>query len=137
MDKALFSSRSAEWETPLYLFDALNTEFEFTLDPCATKENAKCAKFYTKVDDGLSKNWDGESVFMNPPYGREIGHWIKKATEAKALVVMLLPARTDTKWFHEYIYNKMEIRFMRGRLKFGQSKNSAPFPSMIVIKRYP
>ena len=129
-----FSSLTNEWATPQDFFDMLNDEFMFTLDPCATKENAKCAKFYTQEDDGLAQSWDNEIVFCNPPYGREIGKWIKKASEAVGgVVVMLIPARTDTRYFHEYIYQKAEIRFIRGRLKFGDSKNSAPFPSMVII----
>jgi len=126
-----FSSATPEWATPQELFDQLNKEFNFTLDPCATKENAKCPKFYTKEDDGLSRDWTGEKIFMNPPYGREIGKWIKKLAEVGG--VALLPARTDTKWFHDYIYGKAEIRFIKGRIKFGGHQNSAPFPSMIVI----
>lgn len=126
-----FSSKSNEWSTPQDLFDELDREFRFTLDPCATKENAKCERFYTKEDNGLSKSWKIESVFMNPPYGREIGKWVKKISEDGG--VALLPARTDTKWFHDYILGKAEIRFLRGRLKFGGSKNSAPFPSMVCI----
>lgn len=134
INKGLFTSKTDNWATPQNLFDQLNSKFNFTLDPCASKENAKCEKFYTKEDDGLSKNWDNERVFMNPPYGREIGKWVKKASEQQGgVVVCLLPARTDTKYFHEYIYGKAEIRFIKGRLKFGGSKNSAPFPSMIVI----
>ena len=128
-----FSSKTPEWETPQTLFDALNKEFRFTLDPCATKQNAKCRKFYTLKEDGLKQSWKGEQVFMNPPYGREIGAWVKKISEEGG--VALLPARTDTAWFHDYILGKAEIRFLRGRLKFGDSKNSAPFPSMIVVFR--
>lgn len=129
-----FSSKTNEWSTPQDFFDTLNKEFHFTLDPCATKETAKCEKFYTEEDNGLSKNWDNEIVFCNPPYGREIKKWVKKGSQAKGgVVVMLIPARTDTIYFHEYIYGKAEIRFLRGRLKFGKSKNSAPFPSMLVI----
>ena len=127
-----FSSKSYEWETPQDFFLELHREFDFTLDPCATHENAKLPKYYTKEENGLSKNWDGERVFMNPPYGREVARWVKKAYESKALVVGLLPARTDTQWFHNWIYNKARIRFIKGRLKFSK-KNSAPFPSMVVI----
>ena len=109
----------------------------FTLDPCATHANHKCIKYFTKEDDGLVKDWNHNRVFMNPPYGREIGKWVKKAWMSvngnDCMVVALLPARTDTKWFHDYILGKAEIRFIKGRLKFGSCKNAAPFPSMIVI----
>lgn len=135
MNDVLFSSKSVIWETPQDLFDKLNAEFHFDLDVCALPENAKCEKYYTPEDDGLLQPWNGV-CWCNPPYGRTIGKWIQKAYETFAgggTVVMLLPARTDTKWFHEYIYNKAEIRFIKGRLKFGDSKNAAPFPSMIVI----
>lgn len=129
-----FSSKSNDWSTPKEFFDTLNKEFKFNLDPCASNENAKCINYFTKEIDGLSKSWDGFNVFCNPPYGREIGKWVKKASEAKrGVVVMLIPARTDTKYFHEFIYNKAEIRFLKGRLKFGGVRNSAPFPSMLVI----
>jgi phage N-6-adenine-methyltransferase len=130
-----FSSKTNEWATPQALYDQLNKEFLFTLDPCATPENAKCAKFYTPEDDGLSKSWDGERVFCNPPYGRQLKAWVKKASEVRGgVVVLLIPARTDTSYFHDYIYRSgAQIRFLRGRLKFGDSKNSAPFPSMVVV----
>ena len=135
MNDVLFSSKSVVWETPQDLFDKLNAEFHFDLDVCALPENAKCEKYYTPEDDGLLQPWNG-TCWCNPPYGRTIGKWVQKAYETFAgggTVVMLLPARTDTKWFHEYIYNKAEIRFIKGRLKFGNSKNAAPFPSMIVV----
>lgn len=132
-----FSSKSNEWTTPQYLFDEFNEEFNFTLDPCATDENAKCSKYFTIEDDGLSKDWSNDVVFMNPPYGREIKHWIKKAYEESlkgATVVCLIPARTDTTYWHDFIFDKADdIRFLKGRLKFGNGKNSAPFPSAIVI----
>jgi len=132
-----YSSKSNEWATPQNLFDELNDEFNFTLDPCATDENAKCSKYFTIEDDGLSKDWSNEVVFMNPPYGREIKKWIKKAYEESlsgATVVCLIPARTDTAYWHDFIFDKADdIRFLRGRLKFGNSKNSAPFPSSIVV----
>ena len=135
--KALFSSRTDEWSTPQNIFEELNKEFYFNLDPCATKDNAKCRKFFTKAQDGLKQNWQGYNVFCNPPYGRKIKEWVIKAyTESlkpNTTVVMLIPARTDTSYFHDYIYGKAEIRFIRGRLKFGNAKNSAPFPSMIVV----
>jgi site-specific DNA-methyltransferase (adenine-specific) len=133
----MLSSEDMTWGTPQKFFDELNKEFHFTLDPCATKETAKCKKYFTQKQDGLKQNWNKEIVFCNPPYGKEIGKWVKKASEAQGgVVVMLIPARTDTKYFHEYIYNKTEIRFLKGRLKFdGKQKRSgsAPFPSMIVI----
>lgn len=134
-----FSSKTDEWETPQNIFDDLNKEFDLHLDVCATSGNAKCYNYFYKhggdrFRDGLAQDWSGKRCWMNPPYGREIGKWIEKAATGGAeIVVALLPARTDTKWFHEYIYNKAEIRFLKGRLKFGDSKNSAPFPSMIVI----
>ena len=135
-NRVLFSSASHEWETPQEFFDALNKKFNFTLDPCCTHENAKCQKHFTKAENGLLQSWKGETVFCNPPYGRELPRWIEKCYEESlkgATVVMLIPARTDTKAFHKYIYHKAEVRFIQGRLKFGNSKNSAPFPSMIVI----
>ena len=135
MDKVHFMSATDQWETPQRFFDELDKEFHFTLDPCADDYNHKCKKYFTKEIDGLLQNWGGETVFCNPPYGREIGKWVEKAATEKATTVMLIPARTDTKWFHDYIYRKAEVRFLRGRLKFGDSKNSAPFPSMVVVFR--
>ena len=136
--KVLFSSENEEWETPIDFYNELNKEFKFNLDPCALPNNAKCEKFFTPSDDGLSQNWEGYVAFCNPPYGRKIYDWVKKCYEESrkenTRVVMLIPARTDTKYFHEFIYHKAkEIRFIRGRLKFGCSKNSAPFPSMVVV----
>lgn len=136
MNKALFSSATEEWATPQNFFDALDAEFHFTLDPCSTDENAKCAKHYTREQDGLAQDWTGETVFCNPPYGREMSKWIAKCAEHGAeggTAVMLIPARTDTKAFHKYIWGMAEIRFIKGRLKFGGSRNSAPFPSMVVV----
>lgn len=129
---AMFSSATDMWETPITFFKELDQEFHFTLDVCAISENAKCSEFFSPEQNGLAQEWTGV-CWCNPPYGRQIGHWVKKAAEATCTVVMLLPARTDTAWFHEYIYGAAEIRFIRGRLKFGNSKNSAPFPSMVVI----
>lgn len=132
-----FSSATPEWATPQEFFDKLNEEFHFTLDPCCTEENRKCAAYFTKEQDGLSKPWRNHRVWMNPPYGRTIGQWMKKAHEESrrgALVVCLVPARTDTAWWHEYAMQG-EIRFIRGRLKFGGHRNSAPFPSALVIFR--
>lgn len=130
----MFSRKTDLWETPQDFFNKLNEEFHFTLDVCATAENAKCEKYYTKAQDGLRMPWSG-TVWCNPPYGRKIGEWVQKAAESNCTVVMLLPARTDTRWFHDYIYGKAEIRFVKGRLKFGGSCNSAPFPSMVVVFR--
>lgn len=133
-----FISRSNEWETPQGLFDLLNNEFHFTLDPCATKENAKCSRYFTIKENGLIKSWANETVFMNPPYGRIIGDWVKKAyCETLATVVCLIPARTDTSYFHEYCMKADEIRFIRGRLYFNDGAGRAPFPSCVVIFRRP
>jgi len=146
--KTLFSKQSDEWSTPLTLFKKLDEEFHFKTDPCTTKDNPLgCEVFYTKEIDGLKEHWFG-NTFINPPYSK-IGEWVRAARLRQTdfydyykpkhvgTIVMLIPARTDTRWFHEYIYKKpdVEIRFIKGRLKFGNSKNSAPFPSMIVIFR--
>lgn len=138
MNKSLLSSKRHDWETPQAFFDELDHEFHFTLDPCATPETAKCEKFFTSKENGLVQSWGGETVFCNPPYGRELPKWIEKcANESKhAKVVMLIPARTDTRAFHEFIYGKAEIRFVKGRIKFrvdGKEEYPAPFPSMVVI----
>ena len=134
---AALTSNKDDWETPQKLYDALNEEYGFTLDPCASHENHKCEKYYTIEEDGLKQDWSGEVVFCNPPYGRNIGEWVKKCSDESkhATVVMLIPARTDTSYFHDYIYHKADVEFIRGRLKFevgGVAKSPAPFPSMIV-----
>lgn len=137
INQGLFTSLTGEWATPQKFFDQLDCEFHFDLDVCALPENAKCRRYFTPSDDGLLQKWCGV-CFCNPPYGRSIGAWVNKAYQSSlrgAIVVMLIPARTDTRWFHNYIYGKAEIRFLRGRLKFGGSKNSAPFPSMVVVFR--
>lgn len=132
INKGLFTSSTDLWSTPQELFDKLYEEFHFDIDVCATPENAKCDKYFTKEQDGLKQQWGGYAMcWCNPPYGRKISAWVEKASRHNC--VMLLPARTDTRWFHDFIYGKAEIRFIRGRLKFGASKNSAPFPSMIVV----
>ena len=136
ISKVHFSSNSNEWYTPKDLFDKLDKEFQFTLDPCCTELSALCKKFYTVLDNGLEQDWSGDTVFMNPPYGREIKDWIKKAyTESKrgATVVCLIPARTDTAYWHDYCF-KGEVRFLRVRLSFS-NKGTAPFPSAVVIFR--
>lgn len=132
INKALYSSDNEVWETPQDLFNILDSEFHFDIDVCATAENAKCANFFSPLDNGLSQDWYGV-CWMNPPYGKKIGSWMKKAMEAKTTVVCLVPARTDTKWWHEYAMKAKEIRFIKGRLKFGHSKNSAPFPSAVIV----
>jgi phage N-6-adenine-methyltransferase len=134
LNQGLFSSLSPEWPTPDAVFDALNERFHFTLDACATPENAKCERYFTSDQDALQQEWAGR-VFLNPPYGRDIGHWLKKAYESSvhgATVVCLVPSRTDTDWWHSYCM-KGSIFFVRGRLRFGNAQNSAPFPSAVVV----
>ena len=135
---AMFSSASCEWETPKEFFDRQDAVYHFDLDVCATPGNAKCARYYTEEQDGLVQPWTGR-CWMNPPYGRTIGKWVQKAYESVRggdadLVVCLLPARTDTAWWHDYCM-KGEVQFIRGRLKFGNARNAAPFPSALVIFR--
>jgi len=145
MNKVHFSSKSDSWSTPQDLFDNLNLQYNFTLDPCASDDNAKCSKYYTKEQDGLAQSWANEVVFMNPPYGKGLKDWIQKAyvsaRDDNATVVCLIPARTDTSYWHTFVWNdardtwKKGVRgkFLKGRLKFGGAKNSAPFPSAIVV----
>lgn len=129
---------NTNWETPPALFARLDAEFQFTLDPCASTRNAKCKTFYTLKDNGLFLPWNRHHVFMNPPYGKTMGRWIKKAYEASlqgALVVCLIPASTNTKYFHQYCL-KAEIRFIQDRVYFyqdGQEGGRSNFPTMIVI----
>ena len=137
--KLMFSSRNNEWGTPPEFFAKLNKKFKFTLDPCCTAKTAKCEKYYTREDDGLSKSWKNEVVFVNPPYG-DIGKWVKKAyeesTHNNATVAMLMPARTDTKYWHDYVMEASAIYFIKGRLKFtndNDKQNAAPFPSVVVV----
>lgn len=133
----MFSSKDMTWETPIELFNKLNDEFNFTLDVCALKETAKCDKFFSPEIDGLKQDWSNNVCWMNPPYGRQIQLWLEKAynesLKDSTTVVCLIPSRTDTKYWHNYCMNASEIRFIKGRLKFGNSKNSAPFPSAIII----
>jgi phage N-6-adenine-methyltransferase len=131
----LYSSAREDWATPAEVFQALDAEFRFTLDPCPlmAPERAGLPLFNT---DGLYKSWVGQRVFCNPPYGRGIGNWLAKAAEAE-LAVFLLPARTDTRWWHTYALRADEIRFVRGRLRFGGSRTGAPFPSVILVYRTP
>lgn len=132
-----FSSKKMDWETPQWLFDKLDSEFHFNIDICASDENAKCDTYFTEQNSCLDKSWSGYTCFMNPPYGRHINDFIKKAYEESkngATVVCLIPSRTDTKYWHDYIFGKAhEIRFIKGRLKFSGHKNSAPFPSAIIV----
>ncbi len=148
INEALFSSDSSEWRTPLELFHQLDMEFSFELDAAATEENALCACFIDKEEDALSdKNpWHTfNSIFINPPYGRGVKKWCEKAwkeSQKGCTVVMLLPARTDTRWFHDWVYGRAEVRFLRGRLKFRfpdgtPIPSAAPFPSMVVVYRPP
>ena len=134
--KVMFSSKSDEWGTPTDFFNKLDVVYNFTLDPCATAENAKCKKFYTIEENVLEKDWEGETVFVNPPYSK-IKDWVIKAhTEGQKLnttVVMLIPSRTDTRWWHQYCMNADKILFVKGRLKFEGGEHSAPFPSAVII----
>ena len=134
----MLPSQRDDWGTPKDLFNELDSEFAFTLDAASNEQNYKVKKHYTVKENGLIQSWANESVFINPPYGRVLYDWCKKAymeKERAKIIVALLPARTDTRWFHEFCYNKAEIRFLKGRLKFDECKNSATFPSMIVVWR--
>lgn len=135
----MFSSKKDDWRTPQDFFEVLDKEFHFTVDLCADDFNHKCDKYYTKENDGMKADLTNEVVFCNPPYGRkETEKWVKKCALSKCISVLLLPARTDTKVFHEYIWKKAEIRFVRGRLRFFNDTKEgapAPFPSMIVVFR--
>jgi phage N-6-adenine-methyltransferase len=137
--KTMFSSKTNEWGTPPEFFSKLNKKFRFTLDPCCTPTTAKCEKYYTREDDGLSQSWENEVVFVNPPYG-DISKWVKKSyeesTHSNATVVMLIPSRTDTKYWHDYVMQASAIYFIKGRLKFtngNDKQNAAPFPSALVV----
>ena len=139
-NRVVFESNKMDYATPEHLFDQLDREFHFTLDPAASKDNHTCDKFFTEKENGLEQSWGGERVFCNPPYGKTLGKWVRKAFDecyrgSCPLVVLLIPARTDTMWFHNYIYHKAEVRFIKGRLRFNGCTINAPFPSMIVIYR--
>lgn len=136
MNTSLFSSASVAWETPQWLFDKLNAHFDFTIDVCATAQNAKCQRYVTEEMNGLAFDWSMHRCWMNPPYGREIVEWVAKArseAERGALVVGLLPARTDARWWQQHVQNHADVRFIAGRLKFGNAKSAAPFPSAIAV----
>lgn len=124
-----------DWGTPQRFFDELHKEFNFTLDVCATEETAKCPRYFTQETDGLKQDWSGETCWMNPPYGRDIATWIRKAATSRATVVCLVPCRTDSRWWHQWIMQADEIRFIRGRLKFTGAEDGAQFPSAVVIFR--
>jgi site-specific DNA-methyltransferase (adenine-specific) len=136
MNRVVLSRGRDDWGTPPDLFAALNAEFGFTLDPCALPDTALCARYFTPDDDGLAKSWAGHVVFCNPPYSK-LRAWVAKALresqQPDTTVVMLIPARTDTYAFHDYILDRAEIRFVRGRLRFVGAVNGAPFPSAVVI----
>ena len=132
---SLYSSKTGMWETPQDFYDRLNNEFSFSTDVCAITANAKCKNFFSPDINALTQPWTG-TCWMNPPYGRKINLWVEKAYESAlngATIVCLLPARTDTRWFQDYCLKSSDIRFVRGRLKFGGSQNSAPFPSVVVV----
>lgn len=145
INKVLLSSKNMEWCTPQDFFDRLDNKFHFVLDAAASEKSAKCSTYYTPKTDGLKQSWNvGGAVFCNPPYGREIGKWVKKACEESEKmdepIVLLIPSRTDTSYFHDYIYGKAKIYFIRGRLRFtdedGNEFDPAPFPSMIVVYNF-
>lgn len=135
---AAMTSNRDDWETPQALYDELDAKYHFTLDAASSDSNAKCPRHLTKEDDALAVGWDGETVWLNPPYGRDMARWVEKASAEAGRgtrIVMLVPARTDTRWFHDHIYHKARVEFIRGRLKYelgGRSQQSAPFPSMLV-----
>lgn len=145
MNAALLSSDKLDWCTPLDFFNELDSEFHFDLDAAATPKSAKCSSYFTASDDALKQDWGGHTVFLNPPYGRTLHKWVQKAHDESqkegTTVVVLIPARTDTAYFHDYILGKAEIRFLRGRLRFtdedGNAKDAAPFPSLLAIFRGP
>lgn len=135
--KSMVSSKNNKWETPWRFFNELKKEFDFTLDPCAEKSTAKCENYFTEENDGLTKDWSKDIVFMNPPYGGHTGDWIKKALDESrkgAIVVCLIVSSTDRSYWHDFIFPyASEVRFIRGRIKFGTSKFTAPFASAVVI----
>jgi phage N-6-adenine-methyltransferase len=142
INEALFTSNKEDWETPQDFYDRLNAKYHFEWDLAASDDNAKCSCYFTRDDNSLEQDWEGLSgnLFLNPPYGRELKLWVKKAATTglkdKQNLVMLIPSRTDTSYWHDYIFNHAEIKFLRGRLKFevdGVSGDSAPFPSAVVI----
>lgn len=139
MNAGLLSSDRGDWTTPRAFFDLVDAEFDFTLDAAADESNALCSNYYDEAADGLSQPWTGV-VWCNPPYGRGIDRWIQRGYEAArdgATVVMLIPARTDTAYWHDYVMRADELRLLRGRLVFGagEARANAPFPSALVVFR--
>lgn len=132
--KILFSKASDEWETPDALFQRLNAKYQFVIDAAASAKNTKVGLYWSFEDDALTKIWSDVNgwIWCNPPYSK-CAEFVQTAAQSNSNTVMLLPARTDTRWFHDWVYNRAEIQFLRGRLKFSGSKNSAPFPSMVVV----
>lgn len=136
MNPVHFMTRDQSWGTPRPLFDKLHREFYFTVDVAASPENALLPRYYTADDDGLSQSWAGERVWCNPPYGRGMEHWIEKLASGEAdLAVGFIPARTDTRWFHNFVLDRAEVRYLKGRVKFVGAEHNAPFPSMICVWR--
>ena len=132
----MFSSSTDQWSTPQHFFNDWAKLFPFTVDVCADASNAKCARYFDREVDGLTQDWAPATCWMNPPYGREIGRWVRKAYEESqkgATVVCLLPARTDTAWWHDYVIEHAQVAFIRGRIKFGDAKSGAPFPSAVAV----
>lgn len=131
------SSVNPTWETPPDFFEAVNRGFNFSLDVCASDHNTKCVRYFTEETNGLAQSWQGETCWMNPPYGRVIGNWMKKAAEESAqgncTVVCLVPARTDTRWWHDYVTQAYKVVFLKRRLHFVGAPAAAPFPSALVI----
>lgn len=143
MNSGLLSSEKSYWETPQVFFNQLNKKYHFTFDLAASGSNAKCKNYFNESNNSLSQDWHeiGGNLFLNPPYGRELRKWVKKAYEENlkkqdGYIVPLIPARTDTSYWHDFIFGKAQIKFLRGRLKFelnGEAKDAAPFPSALVI----
>lgn len=140
INKALFTSEKEDWEPPDQYFEELNEEFHFDIDVAASHENAKLPRYFTKENNALTQRWEG-NVFCNPPYGRDLRKWVEKAhkeylRDPNRVIVFLIPSRTDTSYWHDFIFDKATVRFLRGRLKFeveGEPKDAAPFPSALVI----
>lgn len=141
VNKELAKSKGCEqkdkWETPIYIFDELNDIYNFTLDPCCEIHTAKCNKFYTEEDNGLIQEWSNEIVFVNPPYSRgNIDKWMEKCYNESSkgvTIVALIPVSTSSKWFHNYVWNKSELIFYKGRLRFNGAKFTAPFSNCLAI----